>query len=142
MFRSIASKLVASICGQTGTTKLLLTRHALPSASVSSHFVSKQFSKSARTNSLMEFFDVDKNWTEEKVKHGREWRIDELRLKSNVDLHKLWFVLLKERNMLLTMEEACKVAHESFPSPERIAKVDIAQQHLPTFKFSTFCLTI
>lgn len=33
------------------------------------------------------------------------------------------FVLLKERNMLLTMEHECKVQFELFPNPERIDKV-------------------
>ena len=50
--------------------------------------------------------------------------MDELRLKSNEDLHKLWYVLLKERNRLLTMEEEYRHQHELFPSPERIDKVN------------------
>ena len=45
---------------------------------------------------LMEFFDDKDNLMEEKIKHGRPWRLEELRLKSNVDLHKLWFILHKE----------------------------------------------
>ena len=41
-------------------------------------------------NDLMEFFDEKKNWGEREVRVGRAWKVDELRLKSNTDLHKLW----------------------------------------------------
>lgn len=50
---------------------------------------------------------------------------DELRLKSNEDLHKLWYVLLKEKNMLLTMAEAYEEEGEQMPNPERFDKVNL-----------------
>lgn len=43
-----------------------------------------------KPNPLMAFFDDEKNWSANEVKVGRSWRTDELRLKSNIDLHKLW----------------------------------------------------
>lgn len=73
---------------------------------------------------LMEFFDDPKNWSANEVRTGRSWKSDELRIKSNSDLHKLWFVLLKERNMLLTMEHECDAKWELFPTPERLDRVN------------------
>lgn len=43
----------------------------------------------------MEFFDHKDNWGAQEVKSGRSWTPDELRLKSNTDLHKLWLVQKK-----------------------------------------------
>lgn len=90
----------------------------------------KTISTTAVNRSLDEFFDDPNCFGETKVKSGRPWRIDELRLKSNSDLHKLWFVLYKERNMLYTMQEAAKEAYEIFPSPERIDKVEESMANL------------
>lgn len=79
---------------------------------------------------LMEFFDDKNNWGKSTVRVGRSWTKDELRLKSNVDLHKLWYVLLKERNMLLTMEAAYKKEVEPMPNPERLDKVEDSMENL------------
>ncbi|XP_015607858.1 39S ribosomal protein L47, mitochondrial [Cephus cinctus] len=89
------------------------------------HVTSKQ-------NDLMEFFDHKDNWSEKEVKAGRPWFKSELRLKSNEDLHKLWFVLLKERNMLLTMEHAYNERFANMPSPERRDKVEKSMENLET----------
>lgn len=42
---------------------------------------------------LMRFFDSEDNWSESTVPVGRPWMVEELRLKSNQDLHKLWLDL-------------------------------------------------
>jgi large subunit ribosomal protein L47 len=43
-----------------------------------------------KKHDLMEFFDDPRNWSKDTVKAGRSWLKDELRIKSNEDLHKLW----------------------------------------------------
>ncbi|KAK7066200.1 39S ribosomal protein L47, mitochondrial [Halocaridina rubra] len=88
------------------------------------------FHSSVSRRGLEEFFDDKKNWGELEVKVGRSWRVDELRIKSNEDLHKLWYVLLKEKNMLLTMEHASQEECRLFPNPERIDKVEESMNNL------------
>jgi len=83
-------------------------------------------------NGLMEFFDDNKNWGESEIQVGRSWKAEELRIKSNSDLHKLWFILLKERNMLKTMEHECNEMIRLFPNPERIDKVEDSMKNLET----------
>nr|SVE75381.1 EOG090X0DBE [Daphnia dolichocephala] len=84
----------------------------------------------SKLSNLMQFFDDPKNFGANEVKSGRSWTLDELRIKSNLDLQKLWYVLLKERNMLLSMEYNCREACCLFPSPERIDKIEDSMARL------------
>ncbi|KAL3319951.1 39S ribosomal protein L47, mitochondrial [Cichlidogyrus casuarinus] len=79
---------------------------------------------------LLAFFDDPKNWGATSVIAGRPWRKDELRLKSNVELHELWYVLLKERNMLMTMETEHQRCIEQMPNAERFEKVEESMENL------------
>ncbi|CAI9283878.1 unnamed protein product [Lactuca saligna] len=75
-------------------------------------------------NPLEEFFEIDRNPEEDKpVVYGRSWKATELRLKSWEDLHKLWYVLLKEKNMLMTQRQMLHAQNLRFPNPERLPKV-------------------
>jgi len=61
---------------------------------------------------------------------GRSWKANELRLKSNEDLHKMWYVLLREKNAL--MADACvysKISGEKMPQ-ERLQKVEKSMARL------------
>lgn len=54
---------------------------------------------------------------------GRAWTAAELRLKSFNDLHCLWFMCIKERNMLLTERLYYKQIGQSQPDPHRLKKI-------------------
>ncbi|GAV81020.1 MRP-L47 domain-containing protein [Cephalotus follicularis] len=75
-------------------------------------------------NPLEEFFEADRSQDNDKpVVYGRSWKASELRLKSWDDLNKLWYVLLKEKNMLMTQRQMLHAQNLRFPNPERLPKV-------------------
>lgn len=51
---------------------------------------------------LREFLDEEATPGQDAPTYGRAWKAAELRLKSWDDLHRLWYVSLKERNLLET----------------------------------------
>ncbi|ESR52998.1 39s ribosomal protein l47 [Citrus sinensis] len=77
----------------------------------------------SRHNPLEEFFEKDRGLDDQKPVYGRSWKASELRLKSWDDLNKLWYVLLKEKNMLMTQQQMLHAQNLKFPNPERIPKV-------------------
>ena len=76
-------------------------------------------------NPLEEFFEVERSTQDDQPAphYGRGWKASELRLKSWDDLHKLWYVLLKEKNMLMSQRQMLASESMRFPNPERISKV-------------------
>ncbi|KAK4782003.1 hypothetical protein SAY86_016105 [Trapa natans] len=75
-------------------------------------------------NPLEAFFEAHRSPEDDKpVVYGRSWKASELRLKSWDDLHKLWYVLLKEKNMLMTQRQMLQAQNLRFPNPERLPKV-------------------
>lgn len=88
------------------------------------------FSISICKHGLEEFFPPgvysEGKHVEENPIVGRKWKASELRIRSNTDLHKFWYVLLKERNMLLTMRQECKRLGIPVPGPTRYHKVRLS----------------
>ncbi|KAH9619238.1 hypothetical protein KSS87_023717 [Heliosperma pusillum] len=75
-------------------------------------------------NPLEEFFELERTVDDDKrLVYGRSWKASELRLKSWDDLNKLWYVLLKEKNMLMTQRQMLNAQNLRFPNPERVSKV-------------------
>ncbi|GJQ14294.1 hypothetical protein GpartN1_g6085.t1 [Galdieria partita] len=61
---------------------------------------------------------------------GREWTVDELRLKSFDDLHKLWWVMIKERNALLTERDWCRSVKREWNGETTLEKVNLSMTNI------------
>jgi len=63
---------------------------------------------------------------------GRAWKAEELRLKSFEDLHRLWFVLLKERNLLATQKAEAQRLGQRWFGTSRIFKAKESMARIKT----------
>eukprot|EP00002_Diphylleia_rotans_P029095 TRINITY_DN58_c0_g2_i1.p1 TRINITY_DN58_c0_g2~~TRINITY_DN58_c0_g2_i1.p1 ORF type:complete len:150 (-),score=42.29 TRINITY_DN58_c0_g2_i1:471-920(-) len=98
-------------------TPLRLTRASFSSSSLAS-------AEAVATEIDLDSLFIEKiDPNKPKPSAGRAWRVDELRLKSDEDLDKLWYVLVKEQNMLYSTKHALKAEQKTFPDKHRIAKV-------------------
>lgn len=85
---------------------------------------SRLFRTSPPRRGLEEFYDTKHHLhVNETPIAGRAWAASELRRKSFTDLHKLWYVLLKERNALLTETIRARRYTMRIKSPQRKANV-------------------
>ncbi|GAX78986.1 hypothetical protein CEUSTIGMA_g6426.t1 [Chlamydomonas eustigma] len=66
------------------------------------HISNASLFTSSASKDLREFIDWSYHHGGEPEAHGRAWQREELRLKGWNDLHKLWHLCCKERNLLLT----------------------------------------
>lgn len=75
------------------------------------------------------------NWMvdqRKQTKTGRAWRPEELRLKCHSDLHKLWYVLLKEKNKLNSDFLMSKQLGQYFYGHQDLGKVRLSMARLLT----------
>jgi hypothetical protein len=68
--------------------------------------------------------------TEIQEAYGRAWSTDELRVKSFGDLHGLWFVLLREMNMLSTQRAEATRLRLVWPFRERWSKCKLSMSRI------------
>lgn len=85
---------------------------------------------------LYDFFEDGKSLPnvlidKEKV-YGREWKASELRNKSFSDLHSLWFILLKEMNLLHTQRAEAKRVDLPWEGRARIVKCQFSMARIKT----------
>jgi large subunit ribosomal protein L47 len=63
---------------------------------------------------------------------GRAWKAEELRLKNHGDLHKLWYVCLKEKNKLKSDFLMCKQLQQIFYGYNDLGKVKLTMARILT----------
>ncbi|KAJ3069213.1 39S ribosomal protein L47, mitochondrial [Podochytrium sp. JEL0797] len=79
---------------------------------------------------LLDFFDSPKGWywSDSDPKTGRGWTCAELRTKSFDDLHKLWWICIKEQNKLLSQKDEARMFKVIFPHPVRLQQVRVTMR--------------
>ena len=89
------------------------------------------FRASGPRRGLEEFYDArHRSKVPEDFGGGRAWEASELRRKSFDDLHKLWYVLYKERNVLLTESARARRNVMRIKHPQRKTAVKLSMARI------------
>ena len=88
----------------------------------------------AASGTIKDLYDLTgfKADTRQYGQSGRPWRAEELRLKNHDDLHKLWYVLLKEKNKLKSDRLVSMQLNQQFYGFSDIVKVRVSMARLLT----------
>ncbi|TPX31706.1 hypothetical protein SmJEL517_g05019 [Synchytrium microbalum] len=109
--------------------QLALTR--APSVIAWTRYTSRTFTSSIVNRGLGEFFDDAKDgWRWKEGAPGRAWDASELRQKSFDDLHKLWFVCIKEQNLLASQGEEARRFRYFFPHETRVKRLRMTMSRI------------
>ncbi|KAI8324941.1 MRP-L47-domain-containing protein, partial [Martensiomyces pterosporus] len=84
---------------------------------------------------LEEFFEKGQRLPKSRDQTGRAWSASELRQKSWEDLQKLWYVILKERNILASQTEETKrlgIPSQFFSNKSRTIKCKKSMARIKT----------
>lgn len=95
--------------------------------SQSQHQYKRLLHTTIQVNGLSDFFT-----NQQVYPVGRSWGVSECRLKSSDELHKLWFILIKERNMLYTYRHICDKYKITMKGTDRLWKI---KSSLTSIKF-------
>lgn len=111
-------------------SRVVSTKHALVS-STSVRAFSDETVKLPKPHTLggIEFTDLGGRLGE-KRRTGRAWEASELRTKSYDDLHKLWYVCLKERSMLQSELHIARATKVKMINPERYKKCKLTMNRI------------
>jgi len=88
---------------------------------------------SDKLNALTEFsLKIQTDEAGKKIATGRSWSADELRFKSSEDLHKLWYVLLKEKNAMASDNQLKRKIYGKIGPQGRMSKCRVSMARVLT----------